>query len=280
MKMQYLGTAAAEGLPAVFCQCPICREATRRGGKDIRFRSGALINDRLLIDISPDLYAAKLKFQLELGDIRNILITHAHMDHFNREELSMFIEPYAHLQQRGILNLYGSDFTARVWEEYLYASIMREPNLEKAVVFHKLAPFETTEVDGVQITALKAIHSCPESLIYLLEQNGKKLLYGNDTGLFPEETWDYLKTKANLPLTVVSLDSTMGKPESEYNGHMTFQQNVFTRCRMLEEGIADAKTRFICHHFSHNGLALHKEMEEIMGPQHFEIAYDGKIVEI
>ena len=87
MKLQYLEAAAAEGMPAVFCQCPICREAARRGGKDLRFRTGAMVNDSLMIDISPDLYAQKLKFRLDLGNVRNVIVTHAHMDHFNREEI-------------------------------------------------------------------------------------------------------------------------------------------------------------------------------------------------
>ena len=279
MKLQYLGTAAAEGMPAVFCQCPICREAARRGGKDLRFRTSAMVNDTLLIDISPDLYAQKLKFQLDLGNVRNIIVTHAHMDHFNREEVSMFVEPFAHLENRSRLTLYGSAFTGRVWEEYLHTALMKEPGLEGKINFRVLAPFETEEIEGVTVTALEAVHSCPESLIYLLEQDGVRLLYGNDTGVFPEKTWAYLRTQANLPLTVVSLDSTMGKPKSNYNGHMTLQQNIETRRRMLDEGIAMENTRFICHHFSHNGLVLQKEMEEMMGPEHFEIAYDGKVVE-
>ena len=56
MKFQYLGTAAAEGIPALFCNCDICRTAARRGGKELRMRSGALVNDKLLIDLSPDLF--------------------------------------------------------------------------------------------------------------------------------------------------------------------------------------------------------------------------------
>ncbi len=38
MKLTYLGTAAAEGWPAVFCNCPCCRQARVLGGKDIRTR--------------------------------------------------------------------------------------------------------------------------------------------------------------------------------------------------------------------------------------------------
>lgn len=48
MKIQYLGTAAAEGWPGIFCNCPVCREAVRRGGKNIRSRSQALVDDSLL----------------------------------------------------------------------------------------------------------------------------------------------------------------------------------------------------------------------------------------
>ena len=38
MKIRFLGTAAAEGWPAVFCACESCKRAERLGGKDIRTR--------------------------------------------------------------------------------------------------------------------------------------------------------------------------------------------------------------------------------------------------
>ena len=54
MHFQYLGTAAAEGWPAVFCNCPLCKRAALLGGRNIRTRSQALINKDLLIDLPPD----------------------------------------------------------------------------------------------------------------------------------------------------------------------------------------------------------------------------------
>ena len=77
MKLQYLGTAAAECWPAIFCECPACLEAARRGGRNIRHRSGAIVNDRVLIDLSADLYAMKLRLGLNLSRVRHVLITHA-----------------------------------------------------------------------------------------------------------------------------------------------------------------------------------------------------------
>lgn len=279
MKLQYMGTAAAEGWPAIFCQCDVCVKAAAQGGKNQRMRSGALVNDRVLLDVPPDLFAAKLKLNLDLGNVRNILVTHAHMDHFDRETLSMFTEPYAHLAHRGNLHVWGSGFTQKVWREYVEGSLMKEPELDGEIVFHTVMPFESFDADGIKVTALPAVHSCPESLIYVLEQEESKMLYGNDTGLWREEVWRYIATHNARPFSLVSLDSTMGLPESTYDGHMTFAQNMQVRLRMLREGIASENTIFICNHFSHNGLLLHEQIEELMKPKGFRTAYDGLIVE-
>ena len=76
MKITYLGTAASEGWPAEFCECDICRAAMKRGGRDLRLRSCALIDDDLLIDVSPDIYAARVKLDVSLAHVRAVLITH------------------------------------------------------------------------------------------------------------------------------------------------------------------------------------------------------------
>jgi len=34
MKVKILGTAAAEGWPALFCRCPACQRARKLGGKN------------------------------------------------------------------------------------------------------------------------------------------------------------------------------------------------------------------------------------------------------
>ena len=60
MKLTYLGTGAAEGWPALFCNCKNCQEAARLGGRNIRTRSQSLINTDLLIDLPPDTYLHKL----------------------------------------------------------------------------------------------------------------------------------------------------------------------------------------------------------------------------
>ena len=88
MKLTYLGTAAAEGFPALFCHCPHCNEARNLGGKSIRTRSQALINDDLLIDLPADTYHHMLKNGIE-GD-KTLL--YAHDTGYFYEEVFTFIE--------------------------------------------------------------------------------------------------------------------------------------------------------------------------------------------
>ena len=64
VEYQYLGTGAAEGMPATFCACPVCLRSMREGGKSLRMRACTLLGDDVLIDLSPDIHAQKLKFGL------------------------------------------------------------------------------------------------------------------------------------------------------------------------------------------------------------------------
>lgn len=81
MKVKYLGTGAAEGIPALFCHCAICEQARVLGGKNIRTRAQALIDNELLVDFGPDTFFHTLKYNIRLADIEYCLITHNHDDH-------------------------------------------------------------------------------------------------------------------------------------------------------------------------------------------------------
>lgn len=71
MKLTYYGTAAAEGFPALYCHCDACERARKSGGKNIRTRSQALINDDLLIDFPADTYMHELIYALELLNFKH-----------------------------------------------------------------------------------------------------------------------------------------------------------------------------------------------------------------
>ena len=81
MKLTFLGTAAAEGMPALWCECPTCAEAKKLGGKEIRRRCSYLLDGDTLIDFGPDAFWQSIEFNIDLTAIDRIVFTHAHSDH-------------------------------------------------------------------------------------------------------------------------------------------------------------------------------------------------------
>ena len=82
MKLTFYGTGASEGVPAVFCECESCVQARKLGGRNLRTRTSARVDDHVLIDFSVDSFAHVLFGGLRLSQIHHVLITHSHLDHF------------------------------------------------------------------------------------------------------------------------------------------------------------------------------------------------------
>lgn len=57
MKLQFLGAAAAEGFPNLFCHCDACDKARRLGGRNIRSCTSVIIDDVLKVDYPPDSFS-------------------------------------------------------------------------------------------------------------------------------------------------------------------------------------------------------------------------------
>ena len=69
MKITYLGTGAAEGVPAMYCKCEVCGEVRRRGQSEYHTRSQIVIDGDLGIDFPPDAYFHSLQSGIKLEDI-------------------------------------------------------------------------------------------------------------------------------------------------------------------------------------------------------------------
>lgn len=272
MKIQYLGTAAAESIPAVFCNCEICRQAREKGGRHLRTRSQALIGDDLLIDFPCDAYAHSLRFGIDYSKINHCIITHIHGDHLFPWELYNLRpnQQYA----REPFTVWGSeDVEAQI------ASQMKDT--KGFLQFHPIKPFEPFSIGAHRITALKAWHGTAHPYIYLIEEEDGVLLYAHDTDFFPEETVDYLKS-VKPKLSLVSLDCTGGAHEDlNYHGHMCLGRNIRCRNDLIEWGLADEKTVFVLNHFSHNGLSVgYDDFCALAEPLGFRVSYDGMTVEM
>jgi phosphoribosyl 1,2-cyclic phosphate phosphodiesterase len=277
MKLKYYGTAAAEGFPGLFCDCEACRKARQAGGKNIRTRSQALVDDTLLIDFPPDTYLHVLHYGLDLKPITACIVTHAHTDHLYPIEFEMRRHGYAYAKGGGPLaplDIYLTEKSAEV--------VRQTPRLHAAedetIRINTVVPFAPFPVGGYTVTALKADHDVrTDPVIYMISKD-KTMLYGNDTGYFLPETWEYLE-KTKPYFHYVSLDCT-GITKADYRtNHMCLETNIEVRDRLIAIGCADENTVFCVHHFSHNGGLIHDELVPVAAEHGFLVSYDTMEVE-
>jgi phosphoribosyl 1,2-cyclic phosphate phosphodiesterase len=271
MKILFLGTGAAEGWPALFCECDACVKARALGGRNIRSRSSIQIGDEYKVDWPPDTYLHLIRYDLDLARVRYLFITHNHYDHLHPDDFTMRRQPFAHMRDGRELHVYGSRDTI----DQILKSVEEQSKI--GLKLHRIEPFDTVDAGVFKVTALLADHATDRTcLLYLFESRGKTILYGHDSGFFPEETWTRIN---DYRLDLVILDCTNGAlPYMRY--HMGLEGVLKTRKRMLSEGIADKDTIFVATHFSHNGLLLYDELVSKLLPEGVETAYDGLTIEI
>lgn len=276
MKIRYLGTAAAEGIPAVFCKCDNCQKARALGGKNRRTRSQALIDGKILIDFPADSYMHELCCGMDFSDIPALLITHVHEDHCYLSEMTNRRAGFAHIDGAPPLTIYGSEDVYKEYAAHAGAHFLKvRKDSCNAVNFSFIHPYNPTEIEGYTVTALRAYHGTEHPYIYLIEKDGKALLYAHDTDIFPDETWEYLE-KSGVKLSYVSLDCTEGTREIRYHGHMYLARNIEARRRLTETGAADENTLFCLNHFSHNAInACYDDMKPIADKNGFLLSFDG-----
>lgn len=266
MKLTYFGTAAAEGFPAVFCNCDYCKEARLLGGKNIRTRSQALIDDTLLIDLCADTYWHFMANGVTGHKISHLLVTHPHGDHFYPAELEMHQSPFAHEMKSPFLEVYGGREVCETLESCEKLRRIRS---------HHLTPFVPTAVGDYTVTALPARHmEEAEAFIYIIEGDSV-LLYAHDTGYFYEETLRYIREK-KLRFDLVSFDCTnVDIAISDRGGHMGLD-NIRRLDKVLGEmGAVDEKTVKVINHFSHNARPIQSVLKEKVKDDGYLVAFDG-----
>ncbi|QNK39082.1 MBL fold metallo-hydrolase [Caproicibacter fermentans] len=272
MKIKFLGTAAAEGWPALFCECENCRRAREKRGKNIRTRSSCLIDEKYMVDFPPDTYWHELNEDFELSRVEHIIVTHSHDDHFYPEDIMMRKEPYAHINRDQPLYVYGSD---SVKAKFMRVNV--EEDKKNRIVFKEVEAFHTFCAGEAKVTPLLADHIPDEKcFLYLIDIGGKVLLYGHDTGIFPEKTWEFLKGRR---IDAAILDCTDG-PGPCMRYHMGFPACLKVKDRLLKERCIGGGTVLIISHFSHNGGFLHDELKAMSLPHGFITAYDGMEIQI
>lgn len=279
MKIKFFGTGAGAGIPELLCSCRVCNYAREHGGKDLRTRSQAAV-DELMIDFSVDAHAHSLFYKMDMRRYRNVLITHDHIDHYIRSDLT-------------------SRFTDDVgWNFYLPASsaeserqrtaplkeAMAAPSQDpprRSVNYLDAKAFSTMMVgDNYTVTPLPANHvKNIECLLYLISHNGKTVFWVHDSGLLPDETVQYLKEHP-VHMDAVSLDCTLRRESTLTSAHMDILNCKKTADLLKSIGCADENTVFLVSHIGHLLDRTHAELEREAAEFGFIVAYDTMEIEV
>lgn len=278
MNLRIMGSAAAEGTPALFCVCGICTEARAIGGKEIRRRTTYMLGDQVMVDWGPDTLWTMVSFGLDYSRLRHLVMTHSHDDHLAVEQLSYRRKGFSVLPEESLLTLHGN---VRVRDRVLDELAARDDarglgryqldfSLMHAGDRHDLG-------EGVTVEALAASHTDNEEALNLLFEVGERqCLIGNDSGWWSDATWERV---SRARLDVVVLDTTYGAGERGHN-HMNAEQVASAALELGRLGALAPGARVIANHFSHNGRMLHRDLEAYFGPRGILVGHDGMEVEI
>jgi phosphoribosyl 1,2-cyclic phosphate phosphodiesterase len=276
MFLKLLGSAAAEGWPAIFCDCEPCRKARELGGKNLRRRTSYQLGDGIHVDFGPDSYGAALEYGLDYSRLRHLFITHSHADHWLPAELRLRREGYGYNVFSPMI-VHGNEKVGRELAE------TGEDYEGIRLQFHEIKPFERLDL-GQEWSAigLPASHATGEqALNYLFTYKGRNVVIGNDTGWWIPEVWDFLQT---MKLHLVIMDTTAGpngpgpgdeEPSWIGSHHLNCKWVVEVRDELQRRGALADDHVFMANHFSHNAGWTHEQFEDFFVPKGIIVGYDG-----
>ncbi len=284
MKLQFLGTGAAEGAPAIFCQCETCKTLRKRGEKEYHTRAQYLIDEVLGIDFPPDAYYHALRFDLDLSMLRHLIVTHSHIDHFYAHDF--ILRGYKYMQGEAPLTIYGNAEVMQVFKECtrreMKAVVAKNFTLVEVFPF---TPFSCGNSGEYTVTPLLAQHSKEEqAFVYLIEKGEKAYLHLTDTGRLPKETLDFLENyfvRKGKAVDFVTFDCTfLFGQGGEISRHMGLEDNLAMQREFERRKIANGGTRYAITHYSHNGNPLLETLTKAERAYGYTAAFDGMKVEI
>lgn len=278
MKIHFLGTAASEGVPAMFCSCPNCRELRKRGPAEYRTRTQVLIDGVMSVDFPPEAYSHSLRFGVDLSALKYLLVTHSHMDHFYAHDFILRGYKYAQLEE-DILSIYGNEEIAKVFGECTRRELKEE--VAKHLNVNVIKTFQELNIGEYRVLTLPAMHGTKEdALLYYIERRGKGYLHLYDTGAMSDEAIAFLAEK-RAKAQLVAFDCTfLDAPYQEGRRHMCVEGDLMLASRLESAGVIDGATQKVITHFSHNCNPVAERLAAVEKQYGVIAAYDGFCIEI
>ena len=266
MRIRLLGTAAAEGVPALYCHCPTCESARAKKGRNIRRRSAILIDDCMCIDYGPDIAAAFESVNYDAANLRHLLITHSHFDHFYPENLEIRGRRYL-TETPSMLEIVGNSAT------FLRLSMLgyRDEELQIKRREPKIGAWQKVGQYEIMPIPANHAHDLGGALNYVVRRNDKSILYATDTGVYTADAFEIIN---GIRFNLIILDATNYYCKSSRN-HLTKEGILQMISFFRANGNMDQQTRIILTHFSHTGSKDQESMEEDMRKLDLVPGYDG-----
>lgn len=262
MIIEFLGTGAADW-----------HIDRREQEPDFRRFSSALIDGTILIDPGPHIYdyiTCENKPDL-FRNVKAILLTHSHGDHYNITNLLRLHE------ETGCELFATPNVHYRAWGK---PELMERLN---AVPHCKIGAGDAFRVAGYNILALPANHNAnnphgEQCLHYIIEKDGKSLFYGLDGGWVTCHEWDEI-CRRRIDLFV--FDGTVGYIKDDYRiGSHTGLYMVELLRDAINGLYRDSTPKIMISHLARTLHAPRAQTEEMLIPKGIIPAYDGDVVEI
>lgn len=256
MRITFLGTGAAEGIPAIGCECPHCQRARREDGKLQRERNALCVElpgYTLLIEVPPDIRT--LINEYGITHLDGLLATRARYDHIG-----------------GLVEFeYWPERLDLLAEDHLYEHIRQEhwsPYLERIVFHIPYYPGTPLYFDKFLLLPFAVRRREPIFGVLLQEpERGVRVVYTSDT---PNRLTNYARHLMRGADLLIVNTPTFEPPKED---HITVTEAI----RLHRD--VEAK-RMILTYISHNNKP-HDDLEAFLRPYSgVEVAYDGMTVEI
>ena len=275
MKVVVLGSGGF-GYPLVFCNCENCNTARALGGKNIRKRASVLINDEMIIDLTADTNVAMSMYNKNMANVKYLLQTHTHLDHFDINHFTSLDYKYA-TNRTDNLNLICSSLAFKDINEkanqYDKMNLFNQDYLNKI----KLQPLNLNHGESLKIDnyEIKAIHCNHHNELgaqnYLIKYNNKTLLYATDTPMISATALNQLKGEK---IDCLLLDESFGK-----NDYMVTHLNLNGFVEYIEKlknnNLLDTDCQIYATHITHDGNPCHEELENILKDYGCHASFDG-----
>lgn len=286
MKLTFLGTGTSIGVPAIGCQCEVCRSTDPR---DKRLRTSAMLETdggmRILLDCGPDFRQQILT--LPFGKIDAVLLTHVHYDHVSGiDDLRPFsnfgdVDIYAQKDVvRGLHQTMPYCFTANLYPGVPHLRL-HEIEVHKPVIVERpydvkvQIPMGGATLEGVMQRRMVNV-TVPRTderieIIPIRVMHGKlpivgyrigKLAYITDMKTMPESEFEYLEGVETLVVNALRF-------EKEHHSHQLVDDAV-----ALSRRIGAKKTYLI--HVTHD-IGTH-ELANKRLPEGVYFPYDGEVI--